>query len=169
MDHIRILIPSKLDIHWPGGGGFQQAQILINGEDLIEIVRKIELPHAEREYDERIAAGESPDEVGKRGVLAGKYLHMPREFFLPPAPNFFGEPYDHGFICSPDDPANEKSILLSCTCGITECWFLLAKITVNENTVTWSDFEQFHRDWIYDFGPVIFDRKQYEAAFESLE
>jgi len=37
--------------------------------------------------------------------------------------------------------------VLGCTCGITECWFLLVRITVLDEVVIWSDFEQVHRPW----------------------
>ncbi|MGC4115157.1 MAG: hypothetical protein QM765_11220 [Myxococcales bacterium] len=75
-----------------------------------------------------------------------------------------GEPYKHCFKTSPDDPRNTKSLVLSCTCGVTECWFLLVSITVHPDRVEWSDFCQFHRDWHYDLGPFVFERKAYEAA-----
>jgi hypothetical protein len=60
-------------------------------------------------------------------------------------------------------------------CGVIECWSFVAKITVNEEMVTWSDFEQPHRGpesvggyWNYNqLVPFVFDRKQYEEALKK--
>lgn len=161
----------KLEVHsdpasyvrWPGGGGYQPVELRINGTGLISWVREIELPYAEAEHDQRALSGESPEELGERGGLAGSYLYpSSAEIFLP-SRNLLGEPYPHGFATDPHDPRNRKSLLLSCACGITDCWFLLATITVHPDTIQWSDFCQFHRDWKYDLGPFVFDRQQYEA------
>lgn len=149
-------------VRWPGGGGFQSVEILINGIGLIEIVREVELPHALREYDERLAEGESAEGLGPRGALAGNYLYLNADEVFLPSRNLLGEPYPHGFRIDPADPLNRKSLLLQCTCGITDCWFLLATITVAEDRVVWSDFRQFHRDWQYDLGPFVFERTAYE-------
>ncbi len=164
MDTLEIRTPPELYVRWPDGGGFQQVEMLINGEPLLDIVRRLELPHAEREFDERIAAGESAREIGDRGSLAGDYLYLPLVLALPPSRNYYGEPYAHGLVTDAADSVNGKSLILQCTCGITECWFLVADILVQDHTVTWDNFKQFHRDWIYDTKPFVFDRSQYEAA-----
>jgi hypothetical protein len=150
-------------VSWPGGGGFQPVELRVNGRGLIDLVREIEIPYVRREYDERIASGQAPDEPGRRDALAGGYLYPSGIDVFLPSRNLLGEPYPHGFATEPEDPRNRKSLLLQCSCGITECWFLLATITVAEGTVTWSDFCQFHRDWKYDLGPFVFDRVSYEA------
>jgi hypothetical protein len=165
MDRLEIQTPPDLYVRSPGGGGFQQVEMRINGEALIDIVRRIELPYAEREFDERVAAGETAEELGERGSLAGAYLYLPRVVALPPSRNFFGKPYRHGFVTDANDPVNKKSLILQCTCGITDCWFLVVDITLGDLTVTWDHFQQFHRDWIYDTKPFVFDRAEYEAAF----
>lgn len=64
-------------------------------------------------------------------------------------------------MLAPDDPRRRKATVLGCTCGITGCWFLLVRITMLDDVVLWSDFEQFHRPWIYTLGPFVFDRKAY--------
>jgi hypothetical protein len=167
MDTISLRIDPDLYVSWPNGGGFQQVEIRINDVPLIEIVREVEFPFACAEWDERTAKGEKADDIGERGWLAGNYLYLPPSQVLPPSRNFFGEPYANGFRTDPDDPVNTKSLLLSCTCGITDCWFLLATITVRSDTMTWSDFQQFHRDWEYKTLRFVFDRTQYAAAFEN--
>lgn len=163
VDHFEVRVSPAHYIHWPGGGGFQPVELRVNGVGLIEIVRDLELPEAYREYDERIGGGESAEELGPRGALAGAYLYPNGGHVFLPSKNLLGESYRHGFTTDPDDTRNHKSLLLQCTCGITECWFLLATITVSAEVVVWSDFCQFHRDWRYNVAPFVFDRRAYEA------
>jgi hypothetical protein len=62
------------------------------------------------------------------------------------------------------DPSNVW--LLGCNCGEPGCWPLRARILVEPETVTWTDFTQPHRperDYS-DFGPFVFEREQYENA-----
>ena len=164
MDEIELNINTEGTIEWR----YRFVEMFVNREPLIEIVRRAELPSACDEFDERIAAGDTPDDIGDRGDLAGDYLYLPTSIALPPSQNFFGEPYNHGFIVDDDAPVNSKSLILQCTCGITECWFLLANITVDEDKIIWDNFEQFHRDWTYDIPPLTFDRNQYETAFNRV-
>lgn len=163
LDRFEVIVDPAHYVRWPGGGGFQPNEIRVNGRGLVDIVREVELPYAQQEHDARLAAGEPPDELAPRGRLAGRYLYPPASYVFLPSRNLLGEPYDHGFVIAPDDPRMRKSLLLGCTCGVTECWFLLASITLTADTVTWSDFCQFHRDWRYDLGPFVFDRADYEA------
>ncbi|WP_437807173.1 hypothetical protein [Sorangium sp. So ce1078] len=163
LDELEVYVDSAHYVRWPGGGGFQPVELRVNGRGLIDWVREVELPCAEREYDDRIAAGETAEELGPRGALAGSYLYPAGCHVFLPSRNLLGEPYRHGFGTEPEDPRNRKSLLLQCTCGIPDCWFLLATITVNAATVVWSDFCQFHRPWRYDLPTFVFDRGQYEA------
>ena len=163
LDRFEARVDLTSYVAWPGGGGFQPVELRINGRGLIDVVREVELPYAQREYDARIAAGAAPDELWPRGDLAGDYLYLPGNSVFLPSRNLLGQPYAHGFVTEAADPRNQKSLLLQCTCGITECWFLLATITLTDSTVVWSDFCQFHRDWRYDLGPFVFDRASYEA------
>lgn len=156
----------RFEVEVDGGGGFQSVTLRINGVELIELVRQVERPLAEAEYDRRVAAGTPAEELSPGGSLAGDYHYLlPEETFLP-ARGLLGEPFDHVFVA----PPTSKFILLQCTCGITQCWFLLAQITVDDDRVTWSDFEQFHRsDWRYDLGPFVFERAAYEAQLAAHE
>ena len=67
-------------------------------------------------------------------------------------------------------PRPEVVWLLGCSCGIVECWPLEARVTVDDDRVTWSNFAQ---EWEPDrdytgFGPFVFDRAQYEAAVHAV-
>jgi hypothetical protein len=150
-------------IRWSGGGGFQPVELRVNGVGLIELVREIELPYAQSEFDRRVAAGETADELGPRGALAGNYLYPDAAKVFLPSRNLLGASYAQGFQTTLDDARSRKSLLLQCTCGIADCWLLLATITVGDTTIEWSDFCQFHRNWRYDLGPFIFDRATYES------
>ncbi|MEH2159740.1 MAG: hypothetical protein V7K38_01545 [Nostoc sp.] len=44
---------------------------------------------------------------------------------------------------------------------------MLVRITLNESTVQWSEFSQFHRDWQLDLGQFRFDREQYEPELSK--
>jgi hypothetical protein len=135
-------------------GQAEETVILVNGRDLVDILHEYELPMAVREGSPSIAGG---------------YMGLPPEYVLPPSKHFLGEPdrdmYDiHG-----------KVQVLECECGEPGCWPFLVKITVGEDRVTWSDFEQPHRredhpggGWSYSgLGPFTFDREQYLRALED--
>jgi hypothetical protein len=142
MDSISLTVPK---------GKIVGVHIIINGRDLIEILREIELPFATREGHPRIAgaySGLSPDRV-----------------FLP-SRHFFGEPepiYSDG---------EGRTHVLECECGEPGCWPFAVRITLAAEEVMWSDFQQPHRrsnskagHWRYDAAPSFtFDRKLYEQA-----
>lgn len=59
--------------------------------------------------------------------------------------------------------------VLGCTCGVTDCWPLLVRITREADTVVWSDFRQPRRSWPHEgLGPFTFGRAQYEAALAAV-
>ena len=64
-----------------------------------------------------------------------------------------------------------KIAVLACgDCGEVGCWPLHAAVTADDESVTWSLFEQPHRagrDYTW-FGPFVFERDQYEAAVGAL-
>lgn len=108
-------------------------RVFIDGRDLVDLVRPIELPFA--------AAEGHPDIAGAYdGLLPSDWLELPEQYG------------DDGRVA-----------LLACTCGEIGCWPLRARIEEDDETVTWSDFQQPHRaGWSYDsFGPFVFVRSQY--------
>lgn len=111
-------------------------RIWINDQDLIKLVRPIELI-----YEPEIA-----------GEYKGLYSH---EIFWP-CKRLLGDPEYH-FL---DD---NRVGLLQCTCGEEGCWSLMAKISFREKMVVWSDFKHNHRpEWDYvALGPFIFSKEQY--------
>jgi hypothetical protein len=144
MDKIRLEIDKGDDV---AAGLVDQVLIFINDRNLIDIVREVELQFAAREG--------KPD-------LAGSYIGLPPEDVFLPSPRLLGEPvtyYDH-------DISDGKLAVLGCICGEPGCWPFRVRITLQDDIVLWSDFEQPHRaGWRYDeMLPFVFDRTQYLSA-----
>ena len=135
--------------HYYGDG----VQILIDGEELIELARAVELEITECLFG---------------GVPAGRYSELPAKYYLPPSRHFWGEDAGEGW--------DGKSELLTCgDCGEVGCWPLVARIVAERDRIIWSEFEQPHRSewefgetaWRYTgLGPFIFERAEYEAALQ---
>ena len=139
----------------PAGGDFDdeltQVKIDVNGTSLPELVREIELPYTRAEGQEELAGtyvGLVPGYI--RMDLAGQFLGGSGAWLYP-----------HG---------EGKTALLSCDCGEVGCSPLLARITLDDDTVTWDEFEQPERpEWDYAaLGPFTFNRRQYEAALFAV-
>ena len=157
------LAPARA-VSWPGGGGYQPGGLEINGRDLISLVYDVERPFVDAELAARREAGEDLD---PRMDYAGEYLGLSEREYRLPSRVLLGEVPSsevRAFAVSEEDPRRAMTTLLSCTCGISECWFLLARITVLDEAVIWSGFEQFHRTWLYDLGPFVFDKRAYLDA-----
>jgi hypothetical protein len=130
-------------------GGSRHAKrgvsILINGHNLIPMVRKHELPMAEAEGHANIA---------------GSYSPRQREGFLK----------DHNEIMAGTHRLPKLSLFCCGDCGELGCWPLDVKITIEGDQVVWSDFEQpYRRDsWDYStFGPFNFDVDSYNKALTT--
>jgi hypothetical protein len=161
VDRFEVKLYPPLGDCSPERARYRQAQIVINGRPLIELVRAAEEPWARAEYPERLPEFENPEEFR---FEPGDYHYLPASCLLLPSRENLGQPRDPGFVLEPDDLRRTKATVLGCTCGITQCWFLQVRIELLPEVVVWSDFGQFHRpQWRYDLGPYRFDRKQYES------
>jgi hypothetical protein len=138
----------------PAGGDYAneltQIRIEVNGTDLVELVRRAELPSAQADDEEE---------------LAGTYVGLvPGYVRIDLTSQFLGTP---GTSLSPGP--SEKTALLSCDCGEVGCSPLLARVSVDDDTVTWDEFEQPTRpDWDYDGFGFTFERRQYERALLDM-
>ncbi|WKD31155.1 hypothetical protein [Streptomyces xanthophaeus] len=131
-------------------------EFLVDGVPFLELVHRAELPDALAEQGER-AAEFAPD---PSPLLAGAYAYP---VALSARHLLGGEPdrVPHG-------TGPGEKLLLSCTCGIDDCWALTAHITVTDTTVTWSGFRNNSRDWNYDsLGVLAFSRPQYEESLRA--
>jgi hypothetical protein len=125
--------------------------IVINGRDLRDIVRAVELPFATREGSPRIA---------------GAYAGLPAEVVFWPSRHLLGRPDP---LYSEDD---SRVHVLGCECGEPGCWPLAVRIDIRDREVIWRDFYQPHRGpeskaghWQYDTMPEFrFERHSYEQA-----
>jgi hypothetical protein len=153
VDTLRFEIGKRDD---PGNGVVDAVDVFVDGRNLVDILREVELLFATREG--------KPD-------LAGRYVGLPPEDIFLPSPRLLGEPttyYDHD---SPDG----KIAVLGCVCGEPGCWPFRVKITFQDDVVIWSGFEQPHRAgyekvsaWRYDeMQPLVFDRTQYLSALNQ--
>ena len=134
----------------PAWGIIDAANIFVNGRNLVDMVREVELPFAAREGNPH---------------LAGDYVGLPVEAVLFPSRRLLGEPetyYDTDYL-------DGKLAVLGCGCGEVGCWPLRVRISAMEGQVTWGDFEQPHRRrWDHGaLGPFVFDRGEYEAALQG--
>jgi hypothetical protein len=151
MDILRLEVRKLQE---PALGETEEVAIFINGQDLVEILREYEMPFAQREGSM---------------LIAGGYAGLPPKDALPPSRHFLGEPswelYRDG----------DRVSVLECTCGVPGCWPFMGRITVEEDTVIWGDFEQPHRreghpngEWSYPgLGPFVFECEQYLQALDE--
>lgn len=131
-----------------GDGPFPVIVPHLSGVPLPALVRKVELPDARREGN--------PD-------LAGSYAGLVEDAVRWPGRHYLGQPVLSAF----DDG---DTVLLGCGCGAWGCWPFSAYVTVEDDTVTWSDYRTGHRDWDYrELRAFTFDRAQYERAVRATQ
>lgn len=145
MDEIEFVVSREPD------GSPARVSILINGRNLAELARVVELPF-----------------VNAQGVssIAGAYDGLHASSVLPPCEHFLGRPSSRLYLYG------ERTQVLGCECGEPGCWPLVCRIRVYPESVMWHDFRQPHRgadsragEWHYDaLGPFEFSRSTYEAA-----
>lgn len=122
--------------------------IYINNKRLVEILREFELQY--------------------NSDIAGLYRGLPTDVVFLPSRHLLDQPcqwYDY----------DGKVSVLECECGFPGCWDFNVKITLEDDKVIWSEFEQPHRSidsaggyWSYDkLKPFVFDRKQYEVELSK--
>lgn len=124
--------------------------ILVNGQDLIELLKAYELPFAKNEGSENIAGGYN----GLTPETLLKHLTNPDEF---------------------DTDENGKISILECECGCDGCWPMKIKVVELADKIIWSDFEQPHRTidshnfWDFTkFGQFSFDTQNYKEQLDKL-
>lgn len=127
---------------------------VIDGVRLPDFLKPIETPFAQKEGHVE---------------MAGSYDGVPIDQLGSP------DQYLMGQIKAPK--SESKISLLECGCGCEGCWPFVVKVTVSDDIVIWSDFEQPHRSktsvagfWDYSqIPPFKFERRQYEQAIASFK
>ena len=135
MNRIEFLLRTSSESH------VDVIQVLIDGVDLVDLVRQHELPMA--------AAEGSPQIAGQYGGLT------PGEWFDGTAA-----------ACSDDG----RVAVLGCECGIVDCWPLIVRVVEEDDLIRWEDFGQPHRPgWSYaSFTSFTFSRPQYQAEVSRI-
>ncbi len=132
----------------PSEWGARLAVIRVDGRPLLDLIAEVERP---------IAAKDG------QPSLAGKYGYLNAEDVIHPSRHLLGQ------AARPLLEYGDKVSVLECECGCEGCWPLLVRITVTDDAVIWSDFQQPHRDgWVYPANlQLVFDRRQYEQALAA--
>lgn len=135
----------EIELLPPNEWGARVALMRVDGRPLLDLVAEAEAPIA--------AAAGQPHLAGKYGYLNGADVVYPSRHLLGEAARSL---LKYG----------DKVSVLECECGCEGCWPLLVRITVINDAVIWSDFQQPHRDsWAYPATlRLVFDRNQYERA-----
>jgi hypothetical protein len=129
--------------------GAEVLELRVDGRNLIDLVREAEAASA---------AGDAQSE------LAGSYVGPDLWRITDIRAHLLGR-HDRLF-----DYEGRTELLLCGDCGEAGCWPFAVRITVDEHTVRWGDYQQPHRPhWRYDRLPeFVFDCRQYEAAIARV-
>ena len=118
-------------------------KIIVNDENFIEIIKRIETPMAT---------------LNGEADIAGSYAYLPIDDLL-----------DELNLDGCEDET-KQAILLGCTCGCAECWPLYAQIEKRENVIIWYKFSNPFRNWDYSqLAPFIFDVTEFEKELMRLK
>jgi len=122
---------------------------MVNGRDLVAMLRELELPFA-------TADGHS--------MAAGSYGGLTPFEWQSIGDLIDGKP-------STARMADGSIALLACECGVTDCWPLYARIEVNNGTVEINGFFQpYRREWRHDgLGPFVFSQRQLLKEIRGLQ
>ncbi len=123
------------------------ANIFIDDKNLIDILRKYELPFAKKEGSEEIA--------GSYAAL------LPDELF--------------SNLTMYNGSESEQVAVLDCTCGCEGCWTFMLRVIETDDCIIWTDFEQIHRAkgshnyWDYsNFPNFKFNKTDYLNKIQAL-
>lgn len=119
-------------------------EIYIDGVELAEIFRTIEIPYCEAE--------EHPDLAGDYGHVPAKCLY--RDLIEATVEGSFSSQLGVYPLCCRD-------------CGEPGCWSVTFRVREDDEYVWWFGFEHEHRDWEYNL-EFKFPKKDYSAAMAKL-
>ena len=141
MDSIKFY----LNDYESNGESFTEVAVAINGEPLLELIRRREQSFAAKDG---------------QASIAGDYAYLSfidfEELFLRAA-------------LEADLAQDERNVvLLGCPCGIWSCWYLALKIKFEAETVRFSDFKNPRRkDWRYGL-EFKFDRVSFVGEISKI-
>ena len=116
--------------------------ILLNGKDILEIIRDAELPYFRKEPD-----------LSEDGAGGYDYM-MPTELY-------------EDLIKAEKSKGKEIAHVLCCTCGETGCSSARVRVIKTNDSIIWNDFRTI-RDW--DFGlSYEFEINQYREFLNKVK
>ena len=128
-----------------GGRSFTEVAVAINGEPLLELIRRCEQSFAAKD---------------RQSSIAGSYAYLNlidfEGLFLRAA-------------LEADLTQDERDVvLLGCPCGIWSCWYLALRVKFEADTVRFSDFTNSRRkDWRYGL-EFKFDRVSFVSEISKI-
>lgn len=144
----KLIDPIEKCEEWadPSDEKIRAVEIYINGREIVDILKELEMPFA--------------DEEG-HPTLAGAYGHrIPKELYNVLSESLIENSYEWEY---------GAEVLCCNDCGFPGCWSATVKIRQDEKFVYWENFEQNHRkNWKYDLS-FKFDKNEYEKEFEKLK
>lgn len=102
-------------------------KIFINGTDLLDIIKAIELPY-------QTAAG-YPENAGDYGHNTVERMEW--QFTRVLQPGSYSHAYDVELFCCPD-------------CGVGGCWSVMCRFLKEDGMIIMTDFHHNHRPWEYN-------------------
>lgn len=146
MDKLEFKIQNKENDNYQ----YRSVTILVNGKDLIDLLKVYELPFAKKEGSDNIAG--SYEGLTPEALL--KHLTNPEEYEI---------------------DKNGKVSVLECQCRCEGCWPMKVKVIELSDKIIWTDFEQPHRTvdnpnfWDYSkFGQLTFHKYNYNEQLDKL-
>ena len=129
------------------GESFTEVVVAINGEPLLELIKRREQSFAAKEGQASIAGGYA-------------YLNLSlidfEELFL-------------RAVLEADLAQDERDVvLLGCLCGIWSCWYLALRVKFEANAVKFTDLTNLRRkDWRYEL-EFKFDRVSFVSEISKI-
>jgi len=129
------------------GESFTEVVVAINGEPLLELIKRRERSFAAKDGQASIAG-----DYAYLSLIDFKKLFL--DALLP-----------NGQLAASDE---RSVVLLGCPCGIWDCWYLALKIKFEANAVKFSDFTNPRRkDWRYGL-EFKFDRVSFVGEISKI-
>ena len=143
MDSIKFY----LNDYESNGESFTEVAVAINGEPLLELIRRCEQSFAAKDG---------------QASIAGDYAYLSLIDFKK---LFLDALLSNGQLAA----SSERSVvLLGCPCGIWSCWYLALRVKFEADTVRFSDFTNLRRkDWRYGL-EFKFDRVSFVGEISKI-
>ena len=133
----------------------------INGEDLRAIIASSQRDVRTRRWETEDSAREECPSLDEWLAVDNWDVWLDLSDVAPPSRHWLGEPGEW---------LEEQGLaaVLTCSCGMFGCGGVAARIALEHDTVTWSEFRFANAGPVVPIGPFTFDPAAYEAAIAAL-